>query len=69
MSDIMTQDSATSYADLVLADLTKTTSDVTGWLSLPANVAKGMRAQYEIMQKWLTGNVGQLEILLTMLGE
>lgn len=68
MSDIMTTASATSYASLVLADLDTTTRDVTGWLTLPDNVAKGMRAQYDIMQKWLTSGVGQLEILLTMLG-
>ena len=70
MNDIMADadSTATSYASLVLADLDKTTTDVTGWLTLPDNVAKGMRAQYDIMQKWLTSGVGQLEILLTMLG-
>jgi choline dehydrogenase len=35
--------------------------------TLPANVAAGLKAQYAITNNWLSKDVGQLEIILTML--
>ncbi|WVQ95385.1 hypothetical protein IAU59_002482 [Kwoniella sp. CBS 9459] len=70
MADVMDSDTeAATYASTIASDLDKTVSDVTSWLTLPSNVAKGLRAQYDIQQKWMTSNVGQLEIILTMLGK
>ncbi|TYJ57301.1 hypothetical protein B9479_002034 [Cryptococcus floricola] len=69
MADIMDSDSsASTYADDVSDKISDTVSDVTSWLDLPDNVATGLTAQYKIQQEWLTGDIGQLEIILTMLG-
>jgi hypothetical protein len=36
---------------------------------LNAAQMKGLTAMYEITNEWMTGDVGQMEILLTELGE
>jgi choline dehydrogenase len=59
---------ASSYATDIQSQLGSTVTDVTGWLSLPTSVATGLRKQYDIMHGWLTGRIGQLEVLLHMLG-
>lgn len=59
---------AASYAADIKTQLSKTVTDVTGWLTLPSTVASGLTKQYNIMQEWLTGRIGQLEVLLHMLG-
>ncbi|WVR08765.1 hypothetical protein IAU60_005823 [Kwoniella sp. DSM 27419] len=70
MADVMdSTDEASTYAATIAGNLDKDMSDITSWLSLPANVAKGIRAQYQIQQQWMTSDVGQLEIILTMLGK
>jgi len=35
---------------------------MTGYQSLPANVALGLADQYAIQNSWLTTDVGQLEV-------
>ena len=60
--------SAQSYADAVAAKLDQDVKDQTNWYNLPDNVARGMRQQFEIMHGWLTGRIGQLEILFHLLG-
>ncbi|WVQ86221.1 hypothetical protein IAT38_008389 [Cryptococcus sp. DSM 104549] len=70
MSDIMDSTSgASTYASTVSSALASTASQVTSWLDLPDSVATGLSAQYKIQQQWLTQDVGQLEIILTMLGK
>ncbi|ODN77798.1 hypothetical protein L202_04923 [Cryptococcus amylolentus CBS 6039] len=70
MADIMDSDSsASTYADDVSDKISDTVSNVTSWLDLPDNVATGLTSQYKILQEWLTGDIGQLEIILTMLGD
>ncbi|KAK8850704.1 hypothetical protein IAR55_004624 [Kwoniella newhampshirensis] len=60
---------ASNYANTVSTNLDQTVSDVTSWLTLPANVATGLKAQYQLQQDWLTNDAGQLEIILTLLGK
>jgi choline dehydrogenase len=68
MNDMLTAASATTYANTVTTNLANTTAQVVDWLALPDNVAAGLSAQYKIMAQQLTQNVGQLEVLMTMLG-
>jgi hypothetical protein len=69
MTDITGSSSAAStYASTVTSAIASTVSDVTSWMNLPSNVATGLTAQYKLMAGWLTQNIGQLEIILTMLG-
>ncbi|KAK4687009.1 hypothetical protein P7C73_g3120, partial [Tremellales sp. Uapishka_1] len=69
MTDITGSSAAAStYATTVQSAIAATVSDVTSWMTLPDTVATGLTAQYNLMQQWLTEETGQLEILLTMLG-
>lgn len=43
-------------------------ADETARHNLPANVQKGLQAQYELQKKWLTDETGQLEVILQMWG-
>lgn len=69
MNDMMTTAAAATYASTVTDNLASTTAQVVDWLTLPDNVATGLAAQYKIMAEQLTQGVGQLEILMTMLGD
>ncbi|WWC92503.1 uncharacterized protein L201_007462 [Kwoniella dendrophila CBS 6074] len=70
MLDIIgSDDEANSYASNIASQMTTTISNVKSWLDLPDNVVTGLKAQYDIQQKWMTSDVGQLEIILTMLGK
>ncbi|ORY28016.1 GMC oxidoreductase-domain-containing protein [Naematelia encephala] len=70
MSDISGGSSAAqSYQANVQSEMNTTVSDVTSWLDLPDSVATGLAAQYALQAEWLTTDVGQLEIILTMLGQ
>lgn len=68
MADLSSTAEAQTYATTVLSALNSTVSDVTSWLDLPSNVATGLLAQYNLQANWLTQDIGQLEIILTMLG-
>ena len=68
MTDLTSDTEASSYADEVKSAMSDTLSQMTSWHNLPANVASGLADQYAIQQQWLTNEVGQHEILLTMLG-
>ena len=59
---------AQNYADIVGGQLDQNVRDQTSWYNLPDNVARGMRQQFDIMHSWLTGRIGQLEILFHLLG-
>lgn len=59
---------ASNYANLVAGQLDQNVRDQTSWYNLPDNVARGMRQQFDIMHSWLTGRIGQLEILFHLLG-
>ncbi|WVW80638.1 hypothetical protein I302_102624 [Kwoniella bestiolae CBS 10118] len=70
MNDVMdSEEEATSYASNIASQMDSTVANVKSWLDLPDNVVTGLKAQYDIMQKWFTSDVGQLEIILTMLGK
>ncbi|WRT70888.1 uncharacterized protein IL334_007887 [Kwoniella shivajii] len=70
MNDIMGSTSeASTYATQINTDMSTTVSNVQSWLDLPTNVVTGLSAQYAIQQTWMTTDVGQLEIILTMLGK
>lgn len=69
MSDIMqSSSSASSYASTVSSAIDALVTNVTSWLNLPDNVATGLKSQYQIQQEWLNEEIGQLEIVLTLLG-
>lgn len=69
MSDIMqSSTSASSYASTVSSAIDALVTNVTSWLNLPDNVAMGLKSQYQIQQEWLNEEIGQLEIVLTLLG-
>ncbi|WVQ72732.1 hypothetical protein IAR50_002292 [Cryptococcus sp. DSM 104548] len=69
MGDIMDSDTdASDFADDVSDKISDAVNNVTSKLDLPDEVATGLTAQYNIQQEWLTGDVGQLEIILTLLG-
>lgn len=68
MSDLMSSSSLTSYINSVNSGQDQLLSQVTEWQALPAYVSTGLAAQYKIMQDRLSTDVGQLEIILTMLG-
>ncbi|WWC72758.1 uncharacterized protein I206_106722 [Kwoniella pini CBS 10737] len=69
MNDIMESTSeASNYASTIASDMSTVVSNVQSWLDLPDNVVTGLKAQYDIQQQWMTSDVGQLEIILTMLG-
>jgi len=68
MEDLMDAASLQTYISTVGADLDTTLSDVTSWQSLPDNVSAGLKAQYDIMHQRLSTDLGQLEIIMTMLG-
>ncbi|WWC98368.1 hypothetical protein V866_005259 [Kwoniella sp. B9012] len=70
MNDVMdSEDEATSYATNIADQMDTTVANVKSWLDLPDTVVTGLKAQYNIMQQWFTSDVGQLEIILTMLGK
>ncbi len=62
-----TSSGATYASDRPVA-LPATVSQVTSWLNLPSDVSSGLAAQFAIQQQWLAQDVGQLEIILHMLG-
>ncbi|AAW46800.1 hypothetical protein CNBM0790 [Cryptococcus deneoformans B-3501A] len=69
MSDIMqSSSSASTYASTVSSAIDGMVTNVTSWLDLPDTVATGLTSQYQIQQQWLTEDIGQLEIVLTLLG-
>jgi choline dehydrogenase-like flavoprotein len=67
MADLMDASSA-NYAAQVLEDLPKTVEDVTNWKSLPDNVSKGLASQYAVQQSHIDSDVGQVEVLMHLLG-
>nr|ODN96743.1 glucose oxidase [Cryptococcus depauperatus CBS 7855] len=70
LADIMESSSAaSSYASHVGSAIDSTISDITSWLDLPKNVASGLKQQFAIQQQWLTGEIGQLEIVFHLLGK
>ena len=69
MSDFMDNTAVQAYAANVQSALTQTVTDMTSWQNLPAGVATSLSKQYAIQQQWLTTGVGQIEFLLTMLGQ
>lgn len=69
MSDIMQSSSSASfYASAVSSAIDSMVTNITSWLDLPDSVATGLKSQYQIQQEWLTEDIGQLEIVLTLLG-
>jgi choline dehydrogenase len=67
MADLMNEPSA-NYAAQVLTDLDATVANVTDWKSLPDNVSKGLASQYAIQQSHIDSDVGQVEMLMHLLG-
>lgn len=65
MADI--NDDWADYAATATAALAQNVKDMTSYGSLPANVALGLADQYKITNDWLSTDVGQLEIIFTML--
>ncbi|CED85556.1 gmc oxidoreductase [Phaffia rhodozyma] len=57
----------TTYVATATAALDQNIKDITSWQNIPDNVAAGYRAQYEIQNSWLGKDIGQLEIILSML--
>ncbi|TXT11199.1 hypothetical protein VHUM_01950 [Vanrija humicola] len=49
-------------------DINATIAALTAKHSLPANVQKGLAAQYALQQKWLKTKVGQVEVILHLWG-
>ena len=69
LNDIMDTDTANDYRNTVGQDYSELADTVAGWQTLPTNVAAGLKSQYEIMYSKMSSNdVGQLEIIMTMLG-
>jgi choline dehydrogenase len=69
MTDITSDTVAATYASNVSTNLDETVQAVTSALNLSSNVTAGLSAQYAIQQQRLSGDNGQLEIILTMLGQ
>lgn len=67
MADLLGGSSA-NYASLVLEQLPDTLAEVVANKDLPDNVAKGLSAQYTIQQAHIDSDVGQVEMLLHLLG-
>jgi choline dehydrogenase len=67
MADLLDEPSA-NYAGLVLDQLNATWTETVANKDLPANVARGLSAQYQIQQKHIDTDVGQVEMLLHLLG-
>lgn len=69
MADLLdSTDDAASYAENIQSEMAELLNDTVSWKSFPANVAAGLEAQWKIQQSWITTNVGQVEILLQLLG-
>jgi hypothetical protein len=68
MTDMSDAATASDYASRVQSALASTASDVTRWQNLPSAVSAGLTDQYAIQAQWINSDVGQVEILLTMLG-
>ena len=67
-NDIMDSATATDYINTVGQDYSELADTVAGWQNLPTNVAAGLKNQYELMHSGMSSSIGQLEIILTMLG-
>lgn len=59
--------SAANYASLVQRDLNQTWQNAVEWKSLPANVGRGLAAQYQIQASHIDSEVGQVEMLMHLL--
>jgi len=67
MADLLDQPSA-NYAGLVLDQLNATWTETVANKDLPDNVARGLSEQYKIQQAHIDTDVGQVEMLLHLLG-
>ena len=67
MADLLGESSA-NYAGLVLDQLNATWTETVANKDLPANVARGLSEQYKIQQAHIDTDVGQVEMLLHLLG-
>ena len=68
MEDLMDAASLQTYISTVGSGIDSLVSDVTSWQTLPDNVSAGLKAQYDIMHQRMSTDLGQLEIIMTMLG-
>ena len=68
MSDLLSASDLTAYINSVSTGMAQQVTDMTSWQNLPSNVASGLSAQYSIMRDRLSTDLGQLEIIMTMLG-
>jgi choline dehydrogenase-like flavoprotein len=67
MADLLGEPAA-NYAGLVADQLNATWTETVANKDLPANVARGLSAQYQIQQSQIDSEVGQVEMLLHLLG-
>jgi len=67
MADLLDEPSA-NYAGLVLEQLNATWTETVANKDLPDNVARGLAEQYKIQQAHIETDVGQVEMLLHLLG-
>jgi choline dehydrogenase len=67
MADLLGESSA-NYAGLVLDQLNATWTETVANKDLPDNVARGLSEQYKIQQAHIDTDVGQVEMLLHLLG-
>jgi len=67
MADLLDEPSA-NYAGLVLDQLNATWTSTVANKDLPDNVARGLAEQYKIQQAHIETDVGQVEMLLHLLG-
>ncbi|KAL7415432.1 hypothetical protein BDY24DRAFT_369258 [Mrakia frigida] len=65
MADLSTD--FTTFAATATSALAANVEAMTGYQTLPANVALGLADQYTIQNSWLSTDVGQLEILFSAL--
>ena len=69
MADLLeSPQAATTYAATVQSDMAQLFKDIVAWKAFPPDVARGLQDQWRIQQTMIDSNVGQVEILMQLLG-
>jgi choline dehydrogenase len=69
MADLLdSPQAATTYAATVQSDMAQLLKDIVAWKAFPPDVARGLQDQWRIQQTMIDSNVGQVEVLMQLLG-
>jgi choline dehydrogenase len=69
MADLLdSPQEATNYAATIQRDMAQLLKDTVEWKAFPTNVAAGLADQWKVQQTMIDSNVGQIEVLMQLLG-